>query len=273
MIEGREIALAALTVLDAPPAEIVDIAAEAGFDAVTLRIADASEPAANPLVSDTQTRRETLARLRDHGIGVLDVEVIRLRADTDLSALRPVWESAAELGARNVLVIDNEPDEQRMIDAMRALCEELSAYSMRPALEFMVFTECRTVQDACRIVLATEHPAAAVLVDPLHLARSGGTPAQVRELASRHPSRFPYAQLCDAPAATPEQGTRGLYREAVHDRLNPGEGELPLEELLAALPDTTPLSVETPVRALRDRPPAERARQAIAHTRTLLGSR
>ncbi len=270
MIGEREIALAALTVLDASPPQIVELAAAAGFDSITLRLADASASAPSPLAGDTPVLRETVAELRRHGLGVLDVEVIRLSAQTDLPTLTPVFESAAELGARNVLVICNEPDEPRMVACLHALCEQLSPYGMRAALEFMAFTECRTLQDAHRIVTATAHPAAAILVDPLHLARSGGTPAQVRELASAHPALFPYAQLCDAPAAAPSDGTRGLYREAVHRRLNPGEGELPLAELVSALAPATPLSVETPVWELRERSPAERARIAIAHTRRLL---
>lgn len=270
MIAGRRIALACLTVLDAPPPEIVQIAAQSGFDAVTLRIADASQLTANPLVGDTPTRARTLAALEHHGIGVLDVEVIRLHGGTDLDALEPVWESAAMLGAENVLVIDNEPEEQRFVDALQHLCEQVAEYSLRAALEFMVFTECRTIADAARIVAATEHPAAAVLVDPLHLARSGGDPAELRGFVAEHPERFPYAQLCDAPAAAPDGGMKGLYQEAVHSRLNPGEGELPLGGLLAALPEAAPLSVETPVKALAGLAPAQRARHAIEHTRRLL---
>ncbi len=270
MIAGRRAALACLTVLDAPPPQIVAIAAEAGFDAVTLRILDASSRQENPLASDTPIRRRTIAELESREMQVLDVEVLRLHAGTNLDALQPVWESAAMLGAENVLVIDNEPEEQRFVEVMRRLCEDLAEYEMRAALEFMAFTECKTVGQAMRIVEASEHPAAAVLVDPLHLDRSGGSPAQVKRLAAAHQERFPYAQLCDATSVPKEHGSAGLYREAVSNRLHPGEGELPLRDLIDALPPATPLSVETPVARLAALPPSERARQAIEHTRRLL---
>ncbi|MHB1808016.1 MAG: sugar phosphate isomerase/epimerase family protein [Solirubrobacteraceae bacterium] len=266
MIGGREVALAALTVLDAPPPEIVECAAEAGFDLVTLRIADATATEPNPLASDTPLRRATLARLGELRIGVLDVEVLRLSGDTDLSTLDPTLQSAAQLGARNLLVIAAERDEQRLVERFGEVCEQAAAFGLRAALEFMAFTACRTLEDACRIVQRAGHPAGAVLVDPLHLARSGGTPADVRHAVEAHPSLFPYAQLCDAPLAPSGGSRRELYLEAVADRLAPGDGGLPLRQLLAALPPTIPLSVETPVAALRDRSARERARLAYAAT-------
>jgi len=270
VIAGREIALAALTVIDAPPPEAVDAAAAAGFDAVTLRLMDAARDEPPPLAADTPVRRETLARLRHHGLGVLDVEVVRLRGDTDVAGLRGALESAAVLGARHVLAIANEPDEQRLAERFRALCEAAAEFGLRTVLEFMVFSDCRTAADADRVVDLAGHPDAGVLVDSLHLRRSGGAPADVAALAAAHAERYPYVQLCDAPLAAPDDGQRGLYREAVHRRLYPGDGELPLAELVAALPAGAALSVETPVHAYRERSAAERARAAMAATRRLL---
>jgi len=272
MIAGHEIALAHLTVLDASPPDVVDVAAAAGFDSVTLRMADAMRDEPNPLVGDTPLRRETLARLEHHGLGVLDIEVIRLSGETDVAALEPTFESAAAIGARNALVIGNEPDAGLMAERFRQLCDLAQPYRLRAALEFMVFTACRTVQDAFRIVERADHPDAIVLVDPLHLRRSGGTVDDVAELVARNPERFPYAQLCDAPLAAPEDGDRGLYREAVRNRLNPGDGELPLGDLVAALPAGAALSVETPVATLIDRPPSERAQAAMDAMRRLLAA-
>lgn len=271
MVGERQVALAALTVIDVAPAEAVEVAADAGFDGVTLRLADRPGDD-NALAADSPVRRATISRLREHGLSVLDVEVVRLEGETDVAALRPMLESAALLGARHVLVIANEPDESRLTERFRELCEHSAEVGLRPALEFMVFSACRTVRDADRVVARAEHPAGAVLVDPLHLRRSGGTPQDVAELAEANPSRYPYAQLCDAPLAPPGDGTRGLYREAVHDRLNAGEGELPLTALLAALPERLPVSVETPVGALAGQPAAERARRAMDAVRRVLSS-
>lgn len=271
MIGGHEVALATLAVLDARPSEIVDVAAATGFDSVTLRLTDATVAEPNPLVGDTPTRRETIARLRHHGLGVLDIEVVRMDEDTDPTLLRPVLESAHAIGARHVLVINLDSDETRAADKFALICEEAVAFELRPVLEFMVFTATKTVQQADRMVGRAAHPAAGVLVDALHLQRSGGSPADVAPLVAANPGRYPYAQLCDGPRAAPGGGGRGLYEEAVHNRLAPGDGELPLLELVGAMPSGAPLSVETPVAAVAHLSPRERAEHTMAATRALLG--
>ncbi len=278
MIAGRELALAILAVLDAPTAEVIEVAAETGFDAITLRLGGgnrerADEPGSHPLIGDTPDRRATVRRLREAGLGVLDVEVLRVRPETDVVDVRPMLESAQALGARHLLVVGLDDDEARMVATFAALCAEAEPYGVRPALEFMRMSSVATVQDADRIVAAAGHPAGAVLVDPLHLARSGGTPVDVAPLAAAHPDRYPYVQLCDAPRQAPGDGsTRDLYAEAVTRRLNPGDGELPLPEMLDALPAGIPISVEAPVAALADRPPVQRARASLEATRRLLES-
>src|ERR1700722_15962879 len=110
MIEGREVALAILAMLDVAPADVVDVAAAAGYDAITLRLAGsnrerADEPESHPLIGDTHTRRATVRRLRATGLGVLDVEVLRSRPETDIVSVRPMLESAQALGARHLLVV------------------------------------------------------------------------------------------------------------------------------------------------------------------------
>jgi hypothetical protein len=78
----------------------------------------------------------------------------------------------------------------------------------------------KTVDDAVRIVEQAQHPAGAVLVDALHLRRSGGSPADLAAVPTR---RLPYAQLCDAPAGAGVAGRitspdRITHRAAVSRR-------------------------------------------------------
>ena len=276
MIAGREVALAILGVLGTPPPDVVDVARDTGFDSITVRLGggnreapDAPEP--HPLIGDTATRRETIARLRDRGVGVLDVEVLRLRADTEMESVLPMLESAQALGAPHLLVVGLDEDEARTAERFAALCAEAEPYGVRPALEFMRMSSVATVQAADGIVAAAGHPAGAVLVDPLHLARSGGTPADVAPLAAAHPERYPYLQLCDGPAAAPGEATiRDLFTEAVNNRLSPGDGELPLVELLRALPAGAAVSVEVPLAALAQRPAAERAQALMVGARRVI---
>jgi sugar phosphate isomerase/epimerase len=86
-------------------------------------------------------------------------------------------------------------------------------------------------------------PNGGLLVDALHLARTGGVPADVLGAPA---GLIRSAQLCDAPAARPESEA-AIIAEARSGRLLPGEGDLPLRELLWSLSDRTMLSVEVPV--------------------------
>lgn len=108
-------------------------------------------------------------------------------------------------------------------------------------------------------------PTAAFLVDALHPARCGGTPA---DLVAIDPARIVAAQLCDAPAGAPD-GRDGVIAEARGGRTIPGEGGLPLRPLLAAPPAHAVLSAELPM-AADPRPPEPRAAAISAATVALI---
>jgi sugar phosphate isomerase/epimerase len=76
----RSISLAALTVLELTPPEMVDCAAEAGFSHVGIRLfpATPTEPQYD-IVGDTPLLREVEHRLADTGVKVLDVEIFRIK--------------------------------------------------------------------------------------------------------------------------------------------------------------------------------------------------
>ena len=101
----------------------------------------------------------------------------------------------------------------------------------------------------------------------LHLARSGGTP---EDLIGLEPRLLPYLQIADALAEPVDPSLAGLREEALHGRLLPGEGDLPLAALVAAVPDV-PLSVEMRSRQLMiDYPdPLQRAIAVLVATKSL----
>jgi sugar phosphate isomerase/epimerase len=257
-------------VLDAPPPELVTVAAEAGFDAVGLRVWPAGDEPAYPMLGDTPMMRATLARLGDTGVRVLDVEVLRLRPDSRPDRWLRILDAGAHLGARAVLVICNDPDEARLVDRFAAVCAAAGQRGLRAALEFMIFSTVKTLADAVRVLDRAGDPNGAVLVDALHLQRSGGTPA---DLARVPPQRLPYAQLCDAPFEPIRPDEKVALAEARTGRLLPGDGDLPLHALVDALPADAPLAVESPVAALAAQPPAERARLTFAALSRLLAER
>ena len=89
-------------------------------------------------------------------------------------------------------------------------------------------------------------------------------------VAALPPSRFRYIQLCDAPQARPETDEE-LLHQGRFERQFPGDGGLDLFELMAALPEGIPISLEAPRRALLEEVGYEEiARQSFAATRKWL---
>jgi sugar phosphate isomerase/epimerase len=245
----RETSLAHLTLIDVSPPELVEIAADAGFDAVGVRISPAGpddEPYA--MAPGSNLLRETRRRMEDTGVRVLDVEVARLEPGTDVRTFEPAIETAAELGARFLLVNVYGEDDGRTAIRLAQLCEMAAPAGVRPVLEPMPYSGIRSLAEAVAVV---EGSGGGVLIDPLHLQRGGGSPDDVARL---EPALTPYVQLCDARRAKPAGGVPGLVRESRHDRVPPGHGELELGKLLRALgrPDV-PISVEAPSDRLRAR--------------------
>lgn len=241
------LSLAHLSLLDLSPTELIATAADAGFDAVSLRISPAHEKDTPfPLTTDPALLRQTRQAMDETGVGVLDVEVVRLDAETDLAALGPVISTAAGLGARYMVVMSADPDHGRLGDRFAQLCQSAAPAGLRPVLEFVPYSSVRRLAEAVQIV---GRSGGGVLVDALHLQRSGGSPADLHDI---DPALLPYVQLCDAPRAAPDGGLEEIRRESRHARLPPGDGELPLPGLLTALRQADlPVSVEVPSDALR----------------------
>ncbi|MET0965221.1 MAG: TIM barrel protein, partial [Nakamurella sp.] len=255
------LSLSPLTILDAAPPDQVTAAASAGFDALGIRVAPAADERVWPMLGNTNVARETLARLADTGIGVLDVELVMLRPTLDQSQALAVLDAGQSLGARFVLTLGYDTDESRLTDHFAWLCSAAAERGLRPGLEFMKYSAVQTLSAAVRIVRAAGQPAGCVLVDALHLQRSGGN---VADLAEVEPELLPYGQLCDGPLNPVWPPDDQARIESRSGRLLPGDGEFALAELIAALPADRALSVEAPVAAMAGLSPVERAHRARA---------
>jgi sugar phosphate isomerase/epimerase len=269
-VTSRPVSLAHLSVLDTTPPELVTVAAAAGFRHVGIRLTATPSVGVPPydILRDGPVLRETLLRLKDTGVTVIDTEFLRFEPDRPTAVPEGFLEVSARLGARHVLVMSAEPDEARTLDRFGDLCDRAARYDLHVGLEFAVYTGVRTLADAARMIKASGRANTSVVVDFLHFSRSGGRPAH---LAAVDPELFHYAQVCDAgPDMPAPTDTPALIREARTGRLLPGEGALPLGALVAALPPGLPLAIEAPCRATAELPAIERARLAYHAMTTLL---
>ena len=264
----RLISLAALTVLELTPPQMVDCAAEAGFGHISLRLLPATpaEPQYD-IVGDTPLLREVERRLAATGVKVLDVEIFRLKPATRAGDYEAAMASAARLGASELLVAGNDPDEARLIDRFAAFCDLAASYGLGANLEFMPWTDAKDLRQAARIIERAERDNAGVLIDAFHLSRSQ---SRIEDIAMIAPSRLRFMQLCDVPAVIPST-MDAILAEARTERLFPGEGEVDLVGLLRAVPREIPLSLEVPTHTLaRTVGAAERARRLLAATKRVL---
>jgi len=256
--QDRLLSVAAGVCPEVGPADFVSASAAAGWDACGIWF-DATT------WSDaiaTEVRR----RLDDTGVIALDMEPVFVTPDGDHGDR--MVDAAAAVGARHLLVVARGVDAGRFADRFGELCDLAAEQGIGCSVEFMAFMSIRTLSESIAVLDAVQRPNASVLIDNLHLHRTGGTVADVAGLAATAPGRLPYAQLCDAPAADPVD----LYTEAIDGRAVLGSGGLPIDGFVDALPEHTALSMEIRSARLRAaRPdPTERVRHVLVTSSTVL---
>jgi len=254
---SRLIGLAPLTYLELTPLELVRTAQANGFDFVGVRLIPGSEQEVrHDMRVGSPMLREVCAVLRDTGLVVLDVEVFRLLPQTDVLAFEPVLAAAQAMGAREALVVGQDPDRGRLAARFGQLCELAARHGVTANLEPLPWADVKTLADAAQVLSRAGCETAGILLDTLHFDRVGGVS---RDIAAIDPRWFRYCQLCDAPPERPTDLDTLLF-QARCERLMPGDGGIDLRSVIGALPATLPISLEIPMHAW--------ARNANAQTRT-----
>ena len=256
------VSLAALTILDAGPAGQIRAAHAAGFACVGLRLNPLL--ATDPQVAGTPLADEVRGLMRETGLQLLEVGVFPIKPDLDVETLRPVLTLSSELGAHFIVCPVEDGDETRRLATLRALCDLCARLHLTVLVEFNPYSSCRSLAEARALALAAERTNAALVIDLLHLSRSGGTADDLKKI---EPHLLQLVHYCDA-APMPE-GTRTmdeLRAESRTARRLPGEGVLPLKNLLAAFPKGTPVSVEAPSKSLVGLSAEERAKRVFDAT-------
>jgi sugar phosphate isomerase/epimerase len=247
--------------LEADPATFVSAAAEAGWPGTGIWF--------DPQSWTDKTTREVAQRVRDAGLVAVDMEVVRMgpKGDCGLELI----DAAAEIGARNILTISTFEQPGQTAERLAELCRHGASAGIRVCIEFMRFTSVRNLSEALEVVALANEPNAGILVDLLHVHRSGTT---IAEIERTDPALFPYAQWCDAPAEPVGWETRHLIEDALDHRSCPGEGDLDALGFPALFAPEVPMSMEVRSKALRDgfSDPVERAAHILAATRKALGS-
>jgi sugar phosphate isomerase/epimerase len=219
------------------------------------------------LRSDPSLVRATKAAAREHGVAISLGEGFIIMPGSDMADAEALVDVMAELGAPALNACSLEQDRNRAIEQFALFAEMARKRGLVATLEFMPLMWPMTLAEALAFVHDSGAANARLLLDAMHVYRSGATTAEV---AALDPSLIGYVQLCDAPMPA-QADDYGM--EARDNRLCPGEGDLPLGEFLGALPATVPLGLEVPMVRKAEAGIALREALApcVAATRRLLG--
>jgi sugar phosphate isomerase/epimerase len=273
-----------MCVFGMPPIPYIELVAELDCRYITAVL----EPLAyNPynfpkysLRTDPALRREMRAALRANEVEISLGEGFVVRADREGAPADPFapgdgnmrerwaadFDIMAELGIRRVNAVSTDPDLHRSFDQLGVFAELAAARGMESTIEFCPGLGIADLETALAAVRHVGRPDFRLLLDPMHLIRSGGT---VADVAALEPDLIGHAQLCDVPLVS----TFDSYiDEAMYERLPPGAGELPLLAYLKALPRGISVGLEVPQRSLAEAgvSPLERVKQAVDGARALL---
>jgi sugar phosphate isomerase/epimerase len=263
-----DLSLAFLTIPDVGPVNAVEIASEAGFQKVGLRLLPAvKEEAAYPLLTDRKLFKQVRSVMADTGIKIGDLELIRIDENFNLENYLNFLEVGAELGATDVTVILDDPDLYRATENLSVLCVAARDYGIFINLEPIPWVALRDLQDAISILTKISQPNSAILIDTFHFYRRS---TDLRLLNYIPQSWLRVVQVCDAPLNF-DSDIDLIRAEARTKRLFPGEGELDLLSFLRTIPKTITVSVEVPNKKYFDIfTPKQRAIRANKSTRDLL---
>jgi sugar phosphate isomerase/epimerase len=241
-----ELGIEAISVFGLPPVEFVILAADLGCRHISTGLtAFPYNPhgyAFFSLRDDPVLRREMLAAMRDRGVTISLGEGLTVRPGGDVRGYERDLDIFLELGTQRINTVSMDPDESRTFDQFAVLAALAGARGMTTTTEFAPGL---TVCDLSRALKAVRHvnrPNFKLLIDTMHLVRSGSHPADVAALDA---TLIDYVQLCDAPR-TPRFAS--YFEESMYERVAPGMGGLGLKDIVAALPSDRVFSLEVPLR-------------------------
>ena len=259
-----------LSVFALPPVEFVNLAADLDCRFISTGLGPAPyNPHGYPpfsLRDDTALRAQMIAAMDDRDVAISLGEGCIVRPQVEVRDLAAELDVFAELGVTRINTVSLDPDRARSFDEFGVLVELAADRGMETTIEA---SPGLTVGDLDTALAAIDHvgrPDFRLLIDTMHVVRSGST---ADDVAALDPTLIAYVQLSDATLAPRFDS---YMEEAMYERMVPGEGELPLRALLAALPDGLVISLEVPQRTWAEAGvgPEERLGRCVEATRALL---
>jgi sugar phosphate isomerase/epimerase len=268
-VSADRLGIGFLSVFALPPVDLVDLAADLGCHYISTVVQG------QPLVpldfapyslKDGALRKNLLAAMAHRGVTISLGDGFLVLPGAEMHSFSIDLDVLAELGVRWINAVSLDPDLNRTFDQFAALTELAAQRNIRTAVEPVPGLTVGNLPTALAAVAHVGRPDFRLLIDTMHLVRSGSSAA---DLAAVDPALIGYAQLNDT-TLTPRLDN--YMEEAMFERMVPGEGELPLRDILVVLPSDIVIEIEVPRRslALTGATPIDRLRPCVDAARRLL---
>jgi sugar phosphate isomerase/epimerase len=237
-----------LSVFGMPPIEFVYLTADLGCRYITtgmVGFAPVNTLQYQPfsLRDDRQLRRDLLAAMDDRGVSISLGEGLLIAPGVDVRSYAADLDIMAELRIPRINTVSLEPDRARTFDELAALTELAATRGISTCVEPVVGLSIADLPSAIAAVEYVNRDEISLLIDTMHVARFGASADDLRSIPAE---RIGYIQLSDT---TMQHRMQHYAEEAMYERMTPGEGELPLLDMLAALPQDRVVGLEIPMRA------------------------
>jgi sugar phosphate isomerase/epimerase len=269
----RPIVLHQLNAAGVSPVDFIELAAANDCRHVTVFAFDGAAvlPRANtglsyPAAVTAEIKKDVQAAMAAHGVAIDGIEFFPLTAEVDLELYKPTLALGRELGAKRAVTHVFIEDDALAVDRLGAFCALAEAEGMTVSSEFCPLTPGNpSLARATWLVDQVGRDSFGIGVDSLHVVRSGATAVDLAKLDARY---FGSVQICDALGAHASSD----YIKDVHNREVPGQGDLPLHDLLSAVPAALPIEVEVPAQHRRAAgvTAAEHVRDVLAGARAII---
>jgi sugar phosphate isomerase/epimerase len=237
-----------LSVFGMPPIEYVNLTADLGCRYITTgMVGFAPVKALNyqpfSLRDEPRLRKDLLAVMNDRGVSISLGEGLLIAAGVDVRSYANDLDVMAELHIPRINTVSLEPDRARALDELAVLTALAAERGIATCVEPVVGLSIADLPSALAAVEYVDRDEISLLIDTMHVARFGASADDLRAIPAE---RIGYIQLSDT---TMHKRMEHYAEEAMFERMVPGEGELPLLDMLTALPEDLVVGLEIPMRS------------------------
>jgi sugar phosphate isomerase/epimerase len=237
-----------LSVFGMPPIEYVHLTADLGCRYITVAMVGFAPVKAlgYPAFSfrdEPRLRKDLLAVMDDRGVSISLGEGLLIAPGIDVRSYAADLDVMAELRIPRINTVSLEPDQARAFDQLAVLTALAAERDIATCVEPVVGLSIADLSSAIAAVEYVDRDEISLLIDTMHVARFGASPDDLRSIPAEW---IGYIQLSDT---TRKKRMKHYAEEAMFERMAPGDGELPLLDMLTALPQDRVVGLEIPMRS------------------------